>query len=231
MVVSFSFLGVTSVTGSAIAAFLGAGAATVLVFALAAVNNGHMNPLNVVLGGAALSAVMSALTSAFVLTDTQSLDQMRFWNAGSVAGRDLDVFWGVLPFIGIGLVAAYATAPKLNLLTMGEDVAESLGVNVKRSRVIGMGLIAVLAGAATAAAGPIGFLALLVPHIARAISGPDYRWILPLSGLLGANLLVYADIVGRVIARPAEVQVGIVLAFVGAPFFIWMIYRNRVISL
>ncbi|WP_087117526.1 FecCD family ABC transporter permease [Corynebacterium urinipleomorphum] len=231
VVVSFSFLGVTSVTGSAIAAFLGAGAATVLVFALAAVNNGHMNPLNVVLGGAALSAVMSALTSAFVLTDTQSLDQMRFWNAGSVAGRDLDVFWGVLPFIGIGLVAAYATAPKLNLLTMGEDVAESLGVNVKRSRVIGMGLIAVLAGTATAAAGPIGFLALLVPHIARAISGPDYRWILPLSGLLGANLLVYADIVGRVIARPAEVQVGIVLAFVGAPFFIWMIYRNRVISL
>lgn len=231
VVLSFTFLGVTSVPGSAVAAFIGAGLATLLVSYLASVGNGHVNPLNFVLGGAALSAVMGAVTTAFVLIDESSLDQMRFWNVGSVAGRDLDVFWGVLPFIGLGLLLAFATAPGLNLLTMGEDIANSLGVNVRRSRVTGMTLIALLAGAATAAAGPIGFLALVVPHIARAICGPDYRWILPLSGLIGANLLVYADIVGRLIAWPAEVQVGIVLAFVGAPFFIWMMYKNRVISL
>ena len=231
VVVSFTFLGVTSVPGSAVAAFIGAGLAMLLVFSLASVGNGQVNPLNFVLGGAALSAVMGAVTTAFVLIDESSLDQMRFWNVGSVAGRDLDVFWGVLPFIGLGLLLAFATAPGLNLLTMGEDIANSLGVNVRRSRITGMTLIALLAGAATAAAGPIGFLALLVPHIARAICGPDYRWILPLSGLIGANLLVYADIVGRLIAWPAEVQVGIVLAFVGAPFFIWMMYKNRVISL
>lgn len=231
VVLSFTFLGVTSVPGSAVAAFIGAGLAMLLVFSLASVGNGQVNPLNFVLGGAALSAVMGAVTTAFVLIDESSLDQMRFWNVGSVAGRDLDVFWGVLPFIGLGLLLAFATAPGLNLLTMGEDIANSLGVNVRRSRMTGMTLIALLAGAATAAAGPIGFLALLVPHIARAICGPDYRWILPLSGLIGANLLVYADIVGRLIAWPAEVQVGIVLAFVGAPFFIWMMYKNRVISL
>lgn len=231
VVVSFTFLGVTSVTGSAVAAFIGAGLATVAVFALAAVGNGHVNPLNVVLGGAALSAVMGAATSAFVLTDARSLDQMRFWNVGSVAGRDLDVFWGVLPFIGVGVVAAFASAPGLNVLTMGDDVASSLGVNVQRHRVAGMAIIALLAGSATAAAGPIGFLALVVPHISRAVCGPDYRWILPLSGVIGANLLLYADIAGRLIARPAEVQVGIVLAFVGAPFFIWMMYRNKVVAL
>ena len=231
MVVSFTFLGVTSVTGSAVVAFIGAGLATVAVFALAAAGNGHINPLNLVLGGAALSAVMGAATSAFVLIDANSLDQMRFWNVGSVAGRSLDVFWGVLPFIGFGVVAAFASAPGLNLLTLGEDVASSLGVNVQRHRVAGMAIIALLAGSATAAAGPIGFLALVVPHISRAICGPDYRWILPLSSVIGANFLLYADIAGRLIARPAEVQVGIVLAFVGAPFFIWMMYRNKVMAL
>ena len=231
VVVSFTFLGVTSVTGSAVVAFIGAGLATVAVFALAAAGNGHVNPLNLVLGGAALSAVMGAATSAFVLIDANSLDQMRFWNVGSVAGRSLDVFWGVLPFIGFGVVAAFASAPGLNLLTLGEDVASSLGVNVQRHRVAGMAIIALLAGSATAAAGPIGFLALVVPHISRTICGPDYRWILPLSSVIGANFLLYADIAGRLIARPAEVQVGIVLAFVGAPFFIWMMYRNKVMAL
>ena len=231
VVVSFTFLGITSVTGSAVAAFIGAGLATAAVFALAAAGNGHVNPLNLVLGGAALSAVMGAATSAFVLIDTNSLDQMRFWNVGSVAGRNLDVFWGVLPFIGFGVVAAFASAPGLNLLTLGEDVASSLGVNVQRHRVAGMAIIALLAGSATAAAGPIGFLALVVPHISRTICGPDYRWILPLSSVIGANFLLYADIAGRLIARPAEVQVGIVLAFVGAPFFIWMMYRTKVRAL
>lgn len=231
VVLSFAYLGVSSVVGQAVAAFIGAGLATVFVFGFAAVGNGHVNPLNLVLGGAALSAVIGSITSAFVLIDEENLDHMRFWNVGSVAGRDLNVFWAVLPFILVGLVIAFASAPALNLLTMGEDVASSLGVNVQRTRMVGMVLIALLAGSATAAAGPIGFLALVVPHIARAICGPDYRWILPLSAVIGAGLLLYADIVGRLIARPSEVEVGIVLAFVGAPFFIWMIYRNKVVTL
>ena len=117
------------------------------------------------------------------------------------------------------------------MLNLGDDVATSLGVDAKRARVVGMLIIALLAGAATAAAGPVGFLGLVIPHIVRALTGPDYRWILPYSALAGSVLLLYADIAGRIIVRPGELEVGIVLAFVGAPFFIALIYRRKVASL
>ena len=178
-----------------------------------------------------MSAVLSAIISGFILTDDANLDRMRFWTVGSIAGRDLTVFYGVLPFILVGLLLAFITAPQLNLLNLGDDIASGLGINTQRARLIGMALIALLAGAATAAAGPITFIGLVVPHLVRAITGPDYRWILPYSALTGAVMMLFADVVGRLIARPGELQVGIILAFVGAPFFIALIYRRRVVAI
>jgi iron complex transport system permease protein len=223
--------GVTGIFATSVWAFVGAVLATVAVFALASASGGTVNPMTLILGGAAMNAVLLAVISAFVLTDDNNLDRMRFWTVGSVAGRDMSIFWGVMPVIVIGLLLAFATGPQLNLLNLGDDVATSLGVNTRLARMIGMGVIALLAAAATAAAGPISFLGLLIPHLVRSLTGPDYRWILPYSALAGAVLLVYADVLGRVIARPGELEVGIVLAFVGAPLFIWMLARRRVVEL
>ena len=230
VVVAFAFFGVVDIVPTAIVAFAGAIAATVAVFALASIGKGTISPLTLVLGGAALTAVLSSITSALVLTDEMNLDRMRFWTVGSVAGRDLGVFWGVLPFVVVGLLIAFATGPTLNVLNLGDDTATALGINTTLQRTIAVLVIAVLAGAATAAAGPIGFVGLVVPHIARGLCGPDYRWVLPYSALCGAALLLLADIVGRIIARPGELQVGIVLAFVGAPFFIYLVYRRKVVT-
>jgi len=131
----------------------------------------------------------------------------------------------------IGLVIGLAGAPGLNLLALGDDVARGLGQNVTLVRWSGLVAITLLTGAAVAACGPIAFLGLVVPHIARALTGPDHRWLLPAAGLAGAVLLLGADIVGRVVARPGELQVGIVLALVGAPFFIALVRRRRLVAL
>lgn len=231
VVASYALLGISAPWATAVVAFLGAIAATALVFGLASAARATVNPLTLVLGGAALSAVLSAITSAFVLTSENNLDRMRFWTVGSLAGRDMNIALSVLPFVVLGLILAFATGPQLNILNLGDDVAAGLGINTAAARLGGMGIIALLAGAATAAAGPLGFIGLVVPHIVRALTGPDYKWILPYSALAGAALLLYADVVGRLIARPGELQVGIVLAFVGAPFFIVLIYRKKVATL
>lgn len=231
VVASYALLGISAPWATAVVAFLGAIAATALVFGLASAGRATVNPLTLVLGGAALSAVLSAITSAFVLTSENNLDRMRFWTVGSLAGRDMNIALSVLPFVVLGLILAFATGPQLNILNLGDDVAAGLGINTAAARLGGMGIIALLAGAATAAAGPLGFIGLVVPHIVRALTGPDYKWILAYSALAGAALLLYADVVGRLIARPGELQVGIVLAFVGAPFFIVLIYRKKVATL
>ena len=231
VVASYALLDISAPWATAVVAFLGAIAATALVFGLVSAGRATVNPLTLVLGGAALSAVLSAITSAFVLTSENNLDRMRFWTVGSLAGRDMNIALSVLPFVVLGLILAFATGPQLNILNLGDDVAAGLGINTAAARLGGMGIIALLAGAATAAAGPLGFIGLVVPHIVRALTGPDYKWILPYSALAGAALLLYADVVGRLIARPGELQVGIVLAFVGAPFFIVLIYRKKVATL
>ena len=225
-VVSFTFLQVTSVAGTVIAAFVGAIIATIMVFSFSGIN-----PVSILLGGTALSAVLSAMTSAIVLTNDDSLDRMRFWNAGSIAGRDVTVFTGVAPFIVVGVVAALVTARQLNVLNLGDDIAASMGVDTRRARLVGMIIIALLAGAATAGAGPIGFVGLIIPHVIRVVTGPDYRWLLPYSALGGAILVLLADILGRVIARPGELQVGIVLAGVGAPFVLYLLVQRKLLAL
>ena len=130
------------------------------------------------------------------------------------------------PVIVLGLVGAFASANQLNLLNLGDDVANALGVRVSIARTLGIVLVALLTGAAVAGAGPIGFVGLVVPHLVRSLTGPDYRWVLPCSALAGATLLLFADVIGRVIARPGELQVGITLAFVGAPFALHILRKG-----
>ncbi|MFB9906181.1 FecCD family ABC transporter permease [Allokutzneria oryzae] len=211
--------------------FAGALVATVAVFALGSVGKGGPTPVTLALAGAALSALLYALTSALVLLDAQSLEAFRFWRSGSLSGRDPEIVVQVLPFLAAGLVLALVNSPGLNALSLGEDVARSLGQSVVRTRVVGIAAVTLLTGAAVSACGPIGFVGLIVPHMARAVTGPDYRWLLPYSGLLGAVLLLASDVLGRVVARPGELQVGIMLALVGAPFFLFLVRRKRMVRL
>lgn len=231
VVSSFALFGSISMFATTVAAFLGAISATIIVFGMGRINGGNASPLTLTLSGAALSAVLNSITTGLILAEEANLDRMRFWTVGSVAGRGLDVFWGVLPFLVLGIVLAFASAPSLNLLSLGDDVAQSLGAQTDRARLFGMVLIALLAGAATAMAGPIGFIGLIVPHLVRTITGPDYRWILPYSALLGATLLVLADVIGRIIARPGELPVGIVVAFIGAPLFFMLVFQRKGVAL
>jgi len=207
--------------------FLGAGLAGVVVFGLASIGRGAGNPLTLALAGQGITVFLAALTTAIALGDQQALNALRFWNAGSVAGTGFDVIWPITGFIGAGLLLAVVTLPAMNLLNLGDDVARGLGVDVTRSRILGIAAITLLAGAATAACGPIAFLGLMVAHIARRLTGPDYRWLVPYAGLLGAVVLLVCDIVGRLVVRPGELAAGVVVSLLGAPFFAVLVYRGK----
>ena len=212
-------------------AFAGAALASVVVYALGSLGRDGATPVKLALAGAAVSALLGALTSAVLLIDVATLDQFRFWVVGSLAGRDADILAQVTPFLVVGAVLAFASARGLNTLSLGDDVARSLGQRVGLARFAGALAVVLLTGAGVAAAGPIGFVGLIVPHVARAICGPDYRWVLPYSALLAPILLLGADIVGRMVARPGELQVGIVTAVLGAPFFIVLVRRRKLAEL
>jgi ABC-type Fe3+-siderophore transport system permease subunit len=231
VVLAIFLLGIGTPAGYVWFAFGGALVGTVLVFAIGSVGRGGPTPVTLALAGAALSALLYALVRTILVGDQQTLDSYRFWVVGALAGRGSDVAWEVAPFILAGLVLAVANAPALNLLGLGDDVARGLGQRVWQARAVGLTAVTLLCGAATAACGPIAFVGLVTPHVARAVTGPDHRWLVPASGLLGAVLLVLADVLGRVVVRPAELQVGIVLALVGAPFFIALIRRRRTVTL
>lgn len=231
VVLGISLLGVTSPAGFVWFAFAGAAAASVVVYSLGAVGRGGATPVKLALAGAAMTTLLGSLTSAILLADTQTLDVFRFWAVGSIAGRDEQVVAAVTPFILIGAVAALLLGRPLNTLALGEDVARSLGQRVQLQRAVSALSVVVLCGAATAGAGPIVFVGLVVPHVARAFCGPDYRWILAWSAVLGPILLLVADIAGRVVARPGEVQVGVMTAVIGAPFFIVLVRRRKLTAL
>ena len=210
---------------------ISAGASFCIAFGIAVL--GLQSPLAHVwlsLLGAGITATLSSVTSALTLLDQSTSEQMRRWVVGSVAGRGWDVLWATGPLILLTLVAAFATAPTLNLLGLGDDVARGAGVRVERARIVGLTVLAVLTGAATAACGPIALLGLVVPHLARTITGPDNRWLLPWSALLGALVLLVCDVLGRVMAT-AEVPAGLVVALAGGPFFIAVVRRRRLATL
>ncbi|MEV5492992.1 iron ABC transporter permease [Streptomyces bobili] len=208
-------------------AFLGAGVAGVVVFGLSSLGRGAGNPLTLALAGQGITVFLAAMTVAVALSDQKSLNALRFWNSGSLAGVGFDVIWPVTAFIVLGLVLALTTLPAINLLNLGDDVARGLGVNVALSRTVGIVAITLLAGAATAATGPIAFLGLMVAHVARYLTGPDYRWLVPCAGLLGAIVLLVCDIVGRLVVRPGELDAGVVVALLGAPFFAVLVWRGK----
>ena len=231
VVLSISLFGLTTPSAYVWFAFAGALLGSVAVFAIGSSGRGGATPVSLALAGTALSALLFALVSSITINSTDTLDAYRFWIVGALAGRDADVVTQVAPFVVLGLVLAIVNAPALNLLNLGEDVARGLGQRIWLARSVGLGAITLLTGAATAACGPIAFVGLVVPHVARAITGPDHRWLVPYSGLLGVVFLLLADVLGRVTARPGELQVGIVLAVVGTPFFIALVRRRRLVQL
>ncbi|HYZ97752.1 MAG TPA: iron chelate uptake ABC transporter family permease subunit, partial [Acidimicrobiales bacterium] len=231
VVIGIHTFGVGSLTGYVWFAFAGAAVASVVVYAVGSLGGGGATPVKLALAGAALSALLGSFTSAILLLDLATLDQYRFWAVGSLAGRDAHIVAQALPFIGAGAVLALGCARQLNTLALADDVARSLGQRVHLARAGAAVTVVVLCGAAVAAAGPIVFVGLTIPHVARAICGPDYRWILPWSLVLSPILLLGADVIGRVVARPGELQVGIVTALVGAPFFVALVRRRKLVQL
>lgn len=231
VVVSVFTLGVTTLSGYVWFAIIGALLSSLVVFALASGGSRGPTPVTLVLAGAAMTALLTGITSGIVLLDERSLEVFRFWRIGSLAGRPADVLWQVLPFLTVGGVLAVANAPGMNILALGDDVATALGQRIRRVRAAGVLAIALLTGASVAAAGPIGFVGLMTPHLARAIIGPDHRWLVPYAALLGAAIVLFADVVGRVAAGSGEVEVGVVLGMAGAPVFVALIRSRRLVSL
>lgn len=221
----------TSPSGYVWPAIIGCALAAMAVFSLSSTGSSAGNPLSIILAGVAISALLMAVVNALVLSSDSALDALRSWSTGSVAGRDISVLKPTAPIIAFGLILALTQIRALNLLALGEAVASSLGLPVQRYRILGITGVAILGGAATAAAGPIHFIGLAAPHIARSIMGPDYKGIIPLAIALGGTLALWADIIGRFVVRPSELQMGIVMALIGVPFFIMLIRRGKVYAL
>lgn len=231
VVVAIAFLGVGSVLGYVWFAFLGAALASVLVYVLGSFGRSLATPDRLVVAGAAVTAVLFALNYAVLLLNPLAFNQFRFWTAGALAGRNMDVVLIVLPFVVVGMLLALGLAPALNALAMGDQMGRALGVNVSRSRALGLLAVILLCGAATAAAGPIGFVGLVVPHVARFVVGADQRLVIAYSMLFAPVLLLGADVLGRVAGSPGEIEVGIVTAVLGAPLFIALCRRRKLVML
>jgi len=223
VVSAISFLGITSFTGFVWFAFAGAGAVAVLLYA---VGGGRgATPARLALAGAALNAALFSYVNAVQLLDTASLDRMRFWTVGSLASAQNYTVVRVAPFVAVGLVLALLLARPLNAMAMGEDAARAIGADPGRARIAAIAAITLLCGAATAACGPIIFVGLMVPHLVRALTGPDLRRLLPFCAILSPALMLAADVLGRVAVRPSELQVGIVMVVAGGPVFLYFVRR------
>ena len=219
--------GVASLSGYIWFAFLGASAAAALVYLVASLGRDGATPVKLALAGAALSAGLFSLMNVILVSSRDTLDRFRFWQVGGIAGRDWAVILPALPFLLLGAAMVLATGRILNNLALGDDIARGLGQRVGLARGITALGIVLLCGSATALAGPIGFVGLIIPHSVRFLTGPDYRWILPFSLILAPALLLAADVIGRVILLPGEVPAGIMTALIGAPVFVWLVRRGK----
>jgi iron complex transport system permease protein len=204
-------------------AFAGAAISAIAVYFLGSLGRGGLTPFNLTIAGAALTAFISSVTSGILIVSQRTLEEIRFWLAGSVAGRDLNLFWQVLPYICIGLVLGLALSKQITILSLGEDTARSLGQSTALIKILAAISIILLAGSSVAIAGPIGFVGLIVPHLVRFFVGIDYRWILPYSAILGAIVVLIADLCGRLAIQPLELPVGLMMPLIGAPCFIYLI--------
>ncbi|MET7397170.1 iron chelate uptake ABC transporter family permease subunit [Dactylosporangium sp. NPDC005572] len=224
--VAVGVLGVRDIQGYMWFAFAGALIVTLMVLALGSTRQGQ-SPVVMVLAGVCVGAVLGGGREALQLTNPDAFDAMRSWNAGSIVGRPLDLVWPILPFFAVALVLALAVSGPLNAMALGDELAAAQGVRLARTRVLAIIALTLLAGGATAIAGPIGFVGLMVPHVARWLVGPHQRWIFAYSILLAPSLLLSSDILGRLILQPGEIPVGIVTAFIGAPVLIAMVRRKK----
>lgn len=219
--------GVTGFSGYIWFAFIGAATAAVVVYLIASLGREGATPVKLALAGAALSAGLSSLMNVILVSSQDTLDRFRFWQVGGIAGRDWSVLLPGLPFLAAGALIVLLSGRILNSLALGDDTARGLGQRVGAARAVTALGIVLLCGTATALAGPIGFVGLVVPHAVRFFTGPDYRWILPFSLVAAPALLLAADIIGRVVLLPGEVPAGIMTALVGAPVFVWLIRRGK----
>ncbi|WP_280357991.1 FecCD family ABC transporter permease [Nocardia otitidiscaviarum] len=231
IVIAMGMLGLSAPGGVVWFAFLGAAVAAVFVYTLGSLGFGGATPVKLALAGAACAALCGSITTAVTLLDRTTFDNFRFWVVGSLTRADIESVWAITPFIAVGTVLAVAVARSLNALAMGEDMARTLGTRLVTVRAVGAAAVVLLAGAAVAIAGPVAFVGLVIPHIARALAGQDYRWILAWCAVLGPTLLLAADVLGRVVARPQEIQVGIITAFAGSPFFLYLVRNRKVATL
>lgn len=229
VVTAMTYFGVTSLTGYVWFAFFGAAAVGALVWFLG--GSRGATPVRLALAGTAISAALYGYLQAVMITDEAALGKMRFWTVGSLSSASESTILQVLPFLVVGTVLALALARPLNAMEMGDDTAKALGANLNRTRALSMLAATVLCGAATAACGPIVFVGLMVPHVVRSFTGPDLRWIMPYATVLSPVLLLGADVIGRIVARPSELQVGIVTAILGGPVFIFLVRRRRTAQL
>ncbi|NEQ31700.1 MAG: iron ABC transporter permease [Leptolyngbya sp. SIO4C5] len=208
-------------------AFTGAAITAIGVYWLGSMGRSGLTPLKLVIAGAALTYLLSSLTTGILILSQRTLEDIRFWLAGSLAGQDLGSLLPVLPYVIAGLVGSLTLGRQLTLLALGEDVAQGLGLQTAWIKVAAAIVVVLLAGSAVALAGPIGFVGLVIPHVVRFGVGVDYRWILPYSMLAGGILLSVADMAARLIIRPQELPVGIMTALIGAPFFMYLA-RSRI---
>lgn len=228
VVTGIAFFGLSSSFGYLGFAIVGSAVAAVFVYTVGSLGRGGATPLKLALAGAATTAAFGSLSSAILLPRVDLLETFRFWQIGGIGGATWDRVQVVIPVLAAGALVCVLCSRGMNSLALGDDVATGLGEHVGRTRLVASAGAVVLVGAATAVAGPIAFVGLVVPHVCRLLIGTDHRWLVPFSALGGAVLLVGADVIGRLVARPTEIEVGILTALIGGPFFIWIVRRQKV---
>ncbi|MGI3169822.1 FecCD family ABC transporter permease [Pseudooceanicola sp. C21-150M6] len=228
VIVGMAWFGMQTLAAYIWVAILGAGIAAIFVYAIGSLGRGGATPLKLALAGAATTIAAASFTTAIILPRNDIAGAARSWQVGGVGGASFDVILPCLPFIFAGLILSLLSARSLNLLALGEETAAGLGAQVAMARAAAALGAVLLCGATTAICGPIAFLGLVVPHVCRLMVGVDHRWLMPFSALIGGLLLTLADVIGRLVARPSEMEVGIVTAFLGAPVFIWIVRQRRV---
>ena len=228
VVIGIAFFNISAASDYIWFALVGALVTALFVFGVGSLGRGGATPLKLVLAGAATSAALSSLVMALMIPRSNVMDQFRFWQVGSVGAGNMNSIWTFLPFLIVGLIIAIVAAPSLNALALGDEMATSLGVRTGTVKIVASFAGVILCGAATALAGPIGFIGLLAPHLIRLALGPDQRYLMPLSAMAGAIILTFSDVAGRLLGSPGELEVGIVTAFIGAPILILLTMKVKV---
>lgn len=216
------FLGAPSLTLYAIFAFVGGAITATVVYGMASFGHGGATPLKLTLSGVIVGSFVASITSAILVTDAETLDQIRFWLVGTLAGRDMEIVQQTAPYMLVGLVASLLISRQITTINLGDDVAKGLGQNTLRVKAFAAVTVVLLAGGSVALAGPVGFVGLITPHLVRMWVGVDYRWVIPYSAIVGALLVTVADVYARIIIRPQEVSVGVMLCLIGVPFFVYL---------